>query len=519
MSYRKSLLVFAFAALAFTFVPHANARSLFRDSGIPSDSNNGGSLVGYKYEGCFDGQNAAFSTNGAITLDCQQLGPNQEPAGSCGDGIPAIKYEGDVAFSKGNKNTPSRITRLDGQGFQTTQGNKTTGWPDTPFDFVVGGAKNSKNNRVFTAVGYEDFTDAAGNTIAKATLVISTATPVASGGTDTLAMAATAAKLTFGGLVLGTDAELCARLFDEGDPPTPFSPAQEGIAVATGFFDGSLRCTVDNDTWVTPCLVQALVTQAHSGRFSMQDNNFEACEDEHGDPVTDGTCGQVWHQPNVNLNKGFIKNNFPATEKLCQGCVFSAAFKGGTGLTDVGLRACISRLGAIPANSANDHTVNINCDFSRTGDPVALEEIPVNADNNINPASTNSKMSVNFDNTASVLTQLLEPTSVVFVMTNGVNTRTVANDGAPTFNGQSAVFRTFVIDMVNCWADLNPGGLVDGKVASGQVINFRAEGFFSDGAGGTLDSGVFGLAVTSTTGQDFTPMAVQNINGICSTMP
>jgi hypothetical protein len=416
MCYRKSLLVFAFAALAFAFVPHANARSLFRDSGIPSDSNTGGSIVGYKYEGCFDNQAKDYFTIGAITLDCQQLGPNQEEAGSCSDGIPAVKEDALlVKLTKGNKNNNSSLTRLDGQGFQTTQGNKTVGWPDVPFSFLMGGAKNSKlNNKVYTAIRYEPGTDANGNTVANATLVLDLSTPLASGGEDTLAMALTAAKLTFSGLELNTDALLCAQLFEESSGGLVGTNAQ-GKAFATGSFDGSLTCNVENDTWVTPCAVQALVTQAHSGRFKMEDNNFAACTNL---PNNEEDCGQVWHQPDVNLNKNFIRRNFPQDGSLCEGCVLSATFKGQTGLSDLRLRACISHLGAIPKLSINDHTVNINCDFTRNGAPIALEEIGVSTQGSFNPGgSQDGTIAFNFESTASTRADLLLTRSVVVVMT------------------------------------------------------------------------------------------------------
>jgi hypothetical protein len=372
------------------------------------------------------------------------------------------------------------------------------------FFFIIAGGKG-KLDGTYKAIGYQDFITEEGVTIVDGTLVVEG--PLGSGGTDTVAMAPTAASFTF-----DVPSRSCARLFtDDLTGCEDGAQCYDGIAIWSGgtfdstnfdpgFFDGSLLCSVDNDTWVTPCTVQVLVTQAHGGTILMDPdkNNFPQCFDEQNNknfPV----CGQAYGPPDAPItSKGWQKKNLPETADTCLGCVFSGKYKGTDALSDVVVRLFVTALAANPQNLAFD--------FRGLITPTTLTGVTVTAETTINPGgSETGKMQVKVDNTDSADTQGLLIDTVVAAITNDAGDAFVevqTDLTGPTPSGNSTVWRWFTKEFVDCYAAVNNLNFV----AGGTVIPFTVRGLFEDPAmpGEPGNSGITGDTTTRTSNSGYT---------------
>jgi hypothetical protein len=515
----------AFAALAIAvmgllFADNASAGGKVQwndGETIPSGSSTGGSVVGHKFGPlCWTAEDppafVAFDPNlhefPQVSLSCTQEGAGGE-VGDCSGGIYAIKdNQLTVIIAKGNKNNNGTISRSD-KGWTAKQGSDP-GWPDAEtladanvntdpdddFFFIIAGGKG-KLDGTYKAIGYQDFITEEGVTIVDGTLVVEG--PLGSGGTDTVAMAPTAASFTF-----DAPSRSCARLFNDAlTGCEDGAPCYDGIAIWSGgtfdstefdpgFFDGSLLCSVDNDVWVTPCEVRVLVTQAHGGTILMDPdkNNFPQCDGE-------AICGQAYGPPDAPItSKGWQKKNLPETADTCLGCVLFGKYKGSDALSDVVVRLFVTALAANPQNLAFD--------FRGLITPTTLTGVTVTAETTINPGgSEEGKMQVKVDNTDSADTQGLLIDSVVAVIRNDdgdafVEVRTDLT--GPTPSGNSTVWRWFTKNFVDCYAAVNNLNFVPGSTP----IPFTVRGLFPDATGQAGNSGITGDATTKTSNSGYT---------------
>lgn len=438
MSYRKSLLTLAVAALALTLSLEASALLRIGGGGtssstktcpdgtkVPSDSTCPGSTLGGSTWGLYwTGDlpaNPLFAdklpSSGPLTqLLCTQKGTSIPCAGPSGQ-LPSIVFTGTLTFKKGKTNTitASGVSLSASAGFPTSPG----------FHLQVVG---SSNNGVYEVTAVDD-------TVSQT--VYTVGGKLSRNETTVASLGLADATLTFAGFDNATDAyaRVYIRLFTDPDSngnrqpvtdctlPPIANTTCDGAASLRGSVNTVRVCTGDGDNFTLPCTFTAFVGDGQTGalKFSTGEHNFFQCSGGSDD------CYLFFSDP-TTINGGVLNKFFPATADLAKGQSFKTTVTAGASASTILQRACNSQM-------SNNSTPPTTFDCARLTRTSAQGLVEVVIEANPNPVntggSTTSVITIKAFNNDEANLDNINVSSVVLILRNAGAKETVPNDGTP----------------------------------------------------------------------------------------